>query len=472
MQDFDLDDDLELNDLDQDDEDGETAEPDIEAAETEENTSGIIAEDYAEVADDDDEMDDSDDEEEADSSEDEEGSATTAEAEQPEAKSEANERLPRVRRPRRGKHRDDKTVSDLRREQAEIYAQAERDRIEQNNFALGWDSLASARYSNTILDDGIVGRVFTRSVNDNDLIVAEVTLERTGHWFKVLVPYEEFFSGSFHVRAEEYDLSTRDARMELTRQRLAAMRKFIGQKVPICILDMQDDGKATPEDHYIQGSRRKAMEILTTRYYVGTSRHGALVHVGSDVLAEVISISAHSVTMNVRGIDITVTAKNLTHRYMGPDDIRKFYPPGTRFLVRMEQIRTSEETMKYFPNRHMPSIVVSHKPIERENVPKQALSWTYGDNALARIVNIDTRNNVNRPIADIWIEPYNVPGVILEFDYTGLIEQGRTPQPGDRCVVYLGVAATSGTESPIISYDKGSNNESGVVLARFGRFID
>ena len=192
---------------------------------------------------------------------------------------------------------------------------------------------------------------------------------------------------------------------EPARQR-AMMSKVIGAEIPFAVKELVEPDSNDDGIYYVYGSRLDACERLSKRYFGEDAVNP--VKRGDELVGTIMSVGAKGAWVSVNGVDTSMPASQLSHRYL--DNLMEHYNAG-------EQIRLSYQRFDPKPKRGNPNYIFSALPCELEECKSRHWKIHKGDRFVATITShrvMKTKNPVTGQVesyyaAAMWLEGIDVP---------------------------------------------------------------
>lgn len=106
------------------------------------------------------------------------------------------------------------------------------------------------------------------------------------------------------------------------------LSKSIGLEVPFTVEQIETDQK----DYFVFGSRRKAMERISKRYFGANAEKP--IKMGDFTEATVLAVGEHAAWVTVNGMDVRMVAAQMSYRYM--ENLMEYFEPGDKLIVQVQ----------------------------------------------------------------------------------------------------------------------------------------
>lgn len=245
---------------------------------------------------------------------------------------------------------------------------AERDQANElrERFFSGWAHIQAAMQKKLVLRGNVVS-VYVRWKEDPNsgleypFVFVTAMLDDL---YKISIPFQELFSREA-IDMSTVDLTTQDGLRKFARRQQTMAAKFVGVEISFLITHMDNIRECTIEDHFIAGSRKKALEKERLQNFFSL-RNGLAprIKVGDDVEATIIGVGPHSIRVCVGGLDVSIRMYELTYRWI-PNATEEFMP-GQKIRLRITSLETNPDELKIV------RFGASMKPLERESALMRA----------------------------------------------------------------------------------------------------
>lgn len=339
-----------------------------------------------------------------------------------EAEPEAEETVKTVRKPRKKKQAEEtlpesteeptlseqeaeslsrrEVVAEKRRREEE---RAERNRIKEEKI-MNWEGLRNARKDSRI----VYGRIVSIETMNETTVVAVASVGE----FRVVIPISELY------KEQPLDTSTVRNTKDKVRRENQMLSKLLGLEIPFIITEISGNMN---EDYAIIGSRKRALERISSYNFRKNQTGQALVNVGDVVDATVISAGYHSIFANVKGVDVTLQAYQLTHRYVGL--VKDSYHTGDIISVEIKDI-------EYDADGSVSKLLVSGKSPEIQSFIPKLKHINRHSRYLGRITSIRSTSDGKTRI-NLFLDDAGVPAIALSTKIDNL---ATAPRTGDTCL--------------------------------------
>ena len=315
-----------------------------------------------------------------------------------------------------------KVLADARARESERLA-----RQNSNSRILGdWMSLRTSMRRSEILR-GRIASIQTNSLPNSDersSVFATIIFDDV---LSIKIPFEEIYR-DYPIDMRTVSLETREGKRDFARRQMSMAEKLHDLEIPFVITTMAVEGQAV-NDGIIIGSRRKALEILERINYEPDKNGRVSVNVGDTVQAQVISVSEHSVQVNISGVDTTIQANRLSFRYIpSGNEIKQYYYGGQTLPVVVKEIKVRED------GKH--TIVASALEAELESAKlMQGKLAREGDRATGVITRIvESKKNPGQITIFLFLNAFSFPAYATSYPPTML---GKRPNIGDTVRVQI-----------------------------------
>lgn len=199
-----------------------------------------------------------------------------------------------------------------------------------------------------------------------------------------------------------------DTLPNVTLRRRQLLAKSVGLTIGFVITSFEPDPK-NKDRAIVYGSRKKAMAKIRQRYF-GPDAYNP-VHVGDRVSAQILSVAEHAVWLNIRGMDIRVSAAELSHRYL--PDLKEKFSTGQTITVEITRLDMNSKT-------GMPEVRASLRPIELEDAKTRYALAPVRSQYVATVTNKklvnDRKEQAPRLRINLWINGIDIPAFSMSLN--------------------------------------------------------
>lgn len=241
---------------------------------------------------------------------------------------------------------------------------------------------------------------------------------------KVLIPFHEALPFlSDELLNDAPDVQVRQKQL---------LSKSIEAEVPFTVEAMEYDDEA----YFAFGSRQKALERIRNRYF---GKHAPNpLKIGDTVNATFFSVGAHAAWVNANGVDIRLTAGQISHRYI--EDLQTVYRPGQQIDLCVQPERGEKLAVgDMVPVKDgRPQMRLSGLPTElqacsaRLNQVREGSRFiaTVTTHRIQRVLNPETKKAEARYVATLWLEGIRLPAFASE-----VVDKFQVPHSGAKVTV-------------------------------------
>lgn len=181
------------------------------------------------------------------------------------------------------------------------------------------------------------------------------------------------------------------------------MAKSIGATIPFSVEEMVPSG----DDFLVYGSRKNAMQRVSNRYF--GSRAANPVRVGDTLVGQFLAVGPNAAWVNVNGVDVRLTKKQISHRYM--ERLTSYYRAGDTIRLRVQKLELEDGKL---------NMLLSARPCELEDCKARQYRINRGDRYEATITShrviegLNPRTQKKEPhyVASMWLEEVNMPAYV------------------------------------------------------------
>lgn len=241
---------------------------------------------------------------------------------------------------------------------------------------------------------------------------------------KVLIPFHEALPFlSDELLKDAPDVQVRQKQL---------LSKSIEAEVPFTVEAMEYDDEA----YFVFGSRQKALERIRNRYF---GKHAPNpLKIGDTVNATFFSVGAHAAWVNANGVDIRLTASQISHRYI--EDLQTVYQPGQQIALSVQSERGEKLAVgDVVPVKDgRPQMRLSGLPTELQACFPRLNQIQVGSRFIAtvtthriqRVLNPETKKMEARYVATLWLEGIRLPAFASE-----VVDKFQVPHSGAKVTV-------------------------------------
>lgn len=242
---------------------------------------------------------------------------------------------------------DLEAISETREERIERYKKLVQQQDNQKVMML-FRSLQKAFKTGSMIQ-GVLTGTMELGDEENQEVCAVMLYDNE---VKILIPYPEFF------RRPAY---TGNSKEEQNRKK-TLLQDMIGAEIN-CIITSADFQEGT-----IIASRVKALEILERINYTPDEKtKRRRINVKDFAWGRVMAVRSRSIIVNLGGIDATIRANNLTHKFIENENtLRDMFHVNDRIQVEVDEIREMENG-RYFIRISRKSLELIDSMIKLEN---------------------------------------------------------------------------------------------------------
>lgn len=234
------------------------------------------------------------------------------------------------------------------------------------------------------------------------------------------IPFEEMYTIDNVLDMSTVDLTTSTGRKEYETRKEKMLIKFRGATVPVVITQLVADPN-NPEITQILCSRKEAAETLKKANFIDKTT----CKVGDMRIADIVSVSDHTVVASYCGVDMVIQQYNLTYRYLS--NLTSFYKPGMQLKFLIKDLVVNGNDVTITPNTKYMEILRTAQRLQMDTIVRPG-------NKIGVVITTVAKKGGIPNILCCWSVDYEIP-VFVEISRRIAIE--TNPKSGDEIIVTI-----------------------------------